>query len=85
MPVLKFRKLNRYYHLYRQNNLFDGITLICSWGAFDSHRGGHKFILCKNDLDIPARQGFFAHFGPKRLDHAKATPPLEQLALDRYA
>ena len=26
MPVLKFRKLNRYYHLYRQNNLFNGIT-----------------------------------------------------------
>ena len=52
MPVLKFRKLSRYYHLYRQNNLFGGITLICCLGAFDSHRGGHKFIYCKNDLDF---------------------------------
>ena len=57
MPVLKFRKHNRYYHLYRQNNLFDGITLICCWGAFDSHRGGHKFILCKNNLDFNINLG----------------------------
>jgi len=57
MPVLKFRKLNRYYHLYRQNNLFDGITLICNWGAFDSHRGGHKSIFCKNDLDFNINLG----------------------------
>lgn len=57
MPVLKFRKHNRYYHLHRQNNLFDGITLICSWGAFDSHRGGHKFIFCKNDLDFNINLG----------------------------
>lgn len=49
---LKFKKLNRYYHFYRQNNLFDGITLVCVWGVFDSHRGGHKFIFCKNDLDF---------------------------------
>lgn len=60
MPVLKFRKHNRYYHLYRQNNLFDRITLICSWGswgAFDSKRGGHKFIFCKNDLDFNINLG----------------------------
>ena len=57
MPVLKFRKLNRYYHLYRQNNLFDGITLICSWGAFDSKLGGHKSIFCKNDLDFNINLG----------------------------
>ena len=57
MPVLKFRKLNRYYHLYRQNNLFDGITLICAWGSFDSHRGGHKSIFCKNDLDFNINLG----------------------------
>ena len=57
MPVLKFRKLNRYYHLYRQNNIFDGITLICSWGTFDSHRGGHKSIFCKNDLDFNINLG----------------------------
>ena len=57
MPVLNFRKNNRYYHLHRQNNLFDGITLICSWGAFDSHRDGHKFIFCKNDLDFNIRIG----------------------------
>ena len=26
-------------------NLFGGISLICSWGAFDSHRGGHKIFI----------------------------------------
>jgi hypothetical protein len=44
MILLKFKKLQRYYHCYQQNDLFGGITLICSWGAFDSKRGGHKFI-----------------------------------------
>ena len=52
MVLLQFKKLNRYYHLYRQDDLFGGITLICSWGAFNSKRGGHKFIACKNHLEL---------------------------------
>jgi hypothetical protein len=56
MPVLKFKKLNRYYHLDRQNNLFDRITLM-ELGAFDSHRGSYKFIFCKNDLDFKISLG----------------------------
>ena len=57
MVLLQFKKLNRYYHLYRQDDLFGGITLICSWGAFDSKRGGHKFIACKNKLELYALLG----------------------------
>ena len=52
MILLKFKKLKRYYHLYQQNNLFGGLTLICAWGAFDSKRGGHKLIFCKNQLEL---------------------------------
>jgi hypothetical protein len=55
MVLLQFKKLNRYYHLYRQDDLFGGITLICAWGAFDSKRGGHKFIFCKNQLELYAQ------------------------------
>lgn len=52
MILLKFKKLKRYYHLYQQNDLFGGITLICVCGAFDSKRGRHKFIACKNHLEL---------------------------------
>jgi len=55
MVFLQFKKLNRYYHLYKQDDLFGGITLICSWGTFDSKRGGHKFIFCKNQLELYAQ------------------------------
>ena len=52
MILLKFKKLKRYYHLYQQNDLFGGITLICVWGTFDSKRGGYKFIACKIQLKL---------------------------------
>ena len=55
MVLLQFKKLNRYYNLYKQDDLFGGITLICSWGTFDSKRGGHKFIFCKNQLELYAQ------------------------------
>ena len=55
MILLKFKKLKRYYHLYQQNNLFGGLTLIYAWGTFDSNRGGHKFIFCKNQLELYAQ------------------------------
>jgi hypothetical protein len=55
MVLLQFKKLNRYYHIYRQDDLFGGITLICAWGAFDSKRRGHKFIACKNQLELYAQ------------------------------
>ena len=45
-----FRKNERFYHLHEQQNFFGGISLICSWGTFDSHRGGHKIFIC-NDQD----------------------------------
>jgi hypothetical protein len=52
MILLKFKELKRYYHLYQQNNIFGVITLICVCGAFDSKRGGYKFIACKNQLKL---------------------------------
>jgi len=42
---VSFRKNERFYHLHEQMNLFGGISLICSWGSFDSHRGGHKIFI----------------------------------------
>jgi hypothetical protein len=51
---LKFAKQNRFYHVYLQGNLFGGITAICSWGAFDSKRGGYKYVFCasKQEADL---------------------------------
>lgn len=42
-------------YIYKQDDLFGGITLVCAWGAFDSKRGGHKFIFCKNQLELYAQ------------------------------
>jgi len=47
-----FRKNERFYHLHEQLNLFGGISLICSWGTFDSHRGGHKIFICNNQDEL---------------------------------
>jgi len=47
--VLQFRKNERFYHVYLQNNFFGGITIVCSWGTFDSKRGNCKHIFC-NDM-----------------------------------
>lgn len=47
MP-LRFKKQERFYHVYQQGNFFSGITVICSWGTFDSRRGGYKYIFCNN-------------------------------------
>lgn len=44
MPI-SFKKNERFYHLYEQMNLFGGISLICSWGTFDSNRGGYKIFI----------------------------------------
>lgn len=47
---LRYRKAERFYHVYLQNNFFNGVTVICSWGTFDSNRGGSKQIFC-NDAE----------------------------------
>lgn len=49
---LCFRKDKRFYHVYLQNNLFGGTTVICLWGVFDNNRGGHKYIFCDNQKQV---------------------------------
>lgn len=48
MTSLQFRKNERFYHVYLQENFFGGITVVCSWGTFDSRRGNYKNIFCSN-------------------------------------
>lgn len=50
--TLQFKKEERYYHVYLQDNFFGGITVICSWGTVDSHRGGYKYIFCDNMEEV---------------------------------
>ena len=50
--MLQFRKQERFYHIYEQQNFFGGITVICSWGTFDSHRGGSKSIFCNSLVEV---------------------------------
>lgn len=49
---LCFRKKERFYHVYLQDNLFGGTTVICSWGVFDGNRAGHKYIFCDNQQQV---------------------------------
>ena len=49
---MRFAKQERFYHIYLQHNFFDGITVVCSWGAFDSHRCGYKYIFCDNMQEV---------------------------------
>ena len=49
----KFQKHERYYHVYTQLTFFENeIDLICTWGTFDSRRGGNKIITCKSEEEI---------------------------------
>ena len=48
MTSLQFRKNERFYHVYLQENFFGGTTVVCSWGTFDSIRGNCKNIFCSN-------------------------------------
>jgi len=48
----RFTKDERFYHLHQQQNFFGGISIICSWGTFDSNRGGFKVILCNNIFEF---------------------------------
>ena len=50
--MLRFKRQERYYHVYEQHNFFGGITVICSWGTFDSKRGGSKSIFCNNQIEV---------------------------------
>ena len=50
--LLRFAKNERFYHIHLQSNLFGGTTLISSWGAFDSNRGGHKYTFCDNREEV---------------------------------
>ena len=49
---MSFRKNERFYHLHEQMNFLGGISIICSWGTFDSIRGGFKVILCNNIVEF---------------------------------
>ena len=49
---LCFRKDERFYHIHLQSNFFGGVTVVCSWGTFDSNRGGYKYIFCDNDKEV---------------------------------
>lgn len=50
-----FRKNERFYHLHEQRSFFGKTSIICSWGTFDSKRGGSKIITCYNILEIKAK------------------------------
>lgn len=50
--MLYFKKQERFYHVYEQQNFFGGITVISSWGTFDSKRGGSKSVFCDNQLEV---------------------------------
>ena len=52
LKILKFNRNKRFYHVYLQNNFFRGITVVCSWGTFDSNRGGCKYIFCDNMQEV---------------------------------
>jgi len=49
---LCFRKNERFYHIHLQSNFFGGVTVVCSWGTFDSNRGGYKYIFCDNQYQV---------------------------------
>ena len=49
---MQFKKQERFYHLYQQQNFFGGITIVCYWGTFDSNRGGYKYIFCDNMQEV---------------------------------
>ena len=50
--MLHFKKDERFYHIYLQRNFFDGITIVCTWGTFDSRHGGYKHIFCDNMQEV---------------------------------
>lgn len=53
MLVVKFKKAERYYHVYEQPTLFTNeVDLVCVWGTFDSNRHGQKLIICRNSNDL---------------------------------
>ena len=42
-------KSPKYYHIHLQPNLFGGVSVIKSWGTFNSKRSGHKIIMCDSE------------------------------------
>lgn len=52
MTNLLFKKNERFYHVYLQENFFDGITVVCSWGTLDSKRGNCKHIFCDDMQEV---------------------------------
>ena len=49
---LQFKKQERFYHVDLQDNFFGGITVVCSWGTFDSKRGNCKHIFCDDITEV---------------------------------
>ena len=54
--MMRFKKDERFYHVYLQGNFFGGTTVICSWGVFDGNRGGYKYIFCNDHENIQKSQ-----------------------------
>jgi predicted DNA-binding WGR domain protein len=52
MMSLQFKKEERFYHVYLQHNFFGGITIVCSWGTYDSKRGNCKHIFCDDIAEV---------------------------------
>lgn len=51
LKMFRFKKQERYYHVYKQQNFFGDITIISSWNTFDSKLGGIKSIFCNNQIE----------------------------------
>ena len=50
--MMQFKKQERFYHVYEQQNWFGSITIVCCWATFDSNRGGYKYIFCDNMQEV---------------------------------
>ena len=43
---------DRFYNVQLQTNLFDGTSVVCSWGSRYAKRGGNKIIFCDSELEV---------------------------------
>ena len=44
-----WHKGHKYYNIHIQHNLFGGASLIKTWGAKGSKRGGHQIVYCDSE------------------------------------
>ena len=50
--LLSWRKENKYYNVLLQFNLFNGISVVCTWGNITNNRGNYKVIICDNEAEM---------------------------------